>query len=345
MTPKGLLLFVGGAFLALAEPGWAQKSPHWRVFKLADNLAEPACTAVTVAPNGKILAKHLNVPSISELDGYNVNLMPSPTGKNRIYESPGGQLWTVCAEGLQEFKNGDWLVHSIPEIAAEFRTGLPRLIDPIPLCPVRQGLVIGLVSDRLLEFNFEDSERPRTRILRTASQTSLQRFSGLTLNREREVWVAGARGLAKAAGPLRNLKPETEWHEYISPESLHIQNLQCPSMDEEGGITMVAESSQSHQKIIAHFDLQRWTIEYAGTEKIRYAWRGPDKTRWAMTSNSLFQWDEDSPEMTENEEVAARQYYDVAVEPSGIFWLATSDGLFRYAPLTWRAPRSSLPAW
>jgi signal transduction histidine kinase len=42
----------------------------------------------------------------------------------------------------------------------------------------------------------------------------------------------------------------------------------------------------------------------------------------------------------QSEEGSGRQYYDLAVEPGGAFWLATSDGLYRYAPLTWRKPRT-----
>ena len=34
----------------------------------------------------------------------------------------------------------------------------------------------------------------------------------------------------------------------------------------------------------------------------------------------------------------ARQYSDLAVEPGGAFWLATSDGLYRYALPQWRKP-------
>src|ERR1035441_4474675 len=41
-----------------------------------------------------------------------------------------------------------------------------------------------------------------------------------------------------------------------------------------------------------------------------------------------------------SEESSGRQYYDAAVEPNGAFWLAASDGLMRYAPLTWRSPPS-----
>ncbi|HWI59753.1 MAG TPA: two-component regulator propeller domain-containing protein, partial [Bacillota bacterium] len=67
-------------------------------------------------------------------------------------------------------------------------------------------------------------------------------------------------------------------------------------------------------------------------------WRGPDQTCWAASIDSLFQWEPARPEISQNEEISARQYFDLALEPSGAFWLATSDGLFRYAPLAWRSP-------
>jgi len=59
-----------------------------------------------------------------------------------------------------------------------------------------------------------------------------------------------------------------------------------------------------------------------------------------MTIDSLLQWDLNKLEPAECEEISARQYLDLALEPSGAFWLATSDGLWRYAPPLWSAPAS-----
>jgi hypothetical protein len=85
-------------------------------------LPESACAAVTVGTQGKILAKHLTVPFLSELDGYSVSNFPAPEMRSgRVYESPGGQLWTLVPEGLEEFKDGAWMLHPLPEIAAARR--------------------------------------------------------------------------------------------------------------------------------------------------------------------------------------------------------------------------------
>ena len=85
-------------------------------------------------------------------------------------------------------------------------------------------------------------------MLLAAAQTRLEKFSGLTLARDGGLWIAGARGLAKVSGPVRNLKPDSEWHDFVPPESLPIHNLQEPHEDEEGTVTALAESGTNHQK-------------------------------------------------------------------------------------------------
>jgi signal transduction histidine kinase len=241
---------------------------------------------------------------------------------------------------LQEFKNGEWLPHSLPEIAAEFRAGSARLMDSVPLYPVRQGLVLLALTDSLIEYNAEAPEQPRKTVLRAANQSKIGRFSGMISARDGGLWLAGARGLAKAPAPARALNSDTVWQEFLPPQSLMIENLREPHEDAEGAVTLVAESSGSHQSVIVRFDGEHWTTTMAGDEKIRQAWRGPERTIWAVTATSLLQG-EDGAALSANDDIAARQYYDVAVEPNGNFWLASSDGLFHYSALAWRTPSST----
>ena len=345
MTPKGLILLLGATLLALAETSWGQKSQdwpvNWRVFRVADGLPESACISVALAPQGKVLARHPKSGFVSELDGYTVNVIPAPgAGNGRVYQSPGGQLWAVVPDGLQEFKNDQWKLYPVPEIAAEFRARLPRVADPIPLCPTRQGVVIVLLPDSLLQFNTEDPDHPETEVLLPAARTRLERFSSMTLARDAGLWIAGARGLLKVQGPVRNLKRDTEWHDYLPPEPLAIHDLQEPHEEAEGVVTTLAETGTNHLKMLVHFDGQHWTTEAVPVDRVRHAWCGVDRTCWAVTADALSEWQEGRGEAVEKEESSGRQYYDAAVEPNGAFWLAASDGLMRYAPLTWRSPPS-----
>jgi signal transduction histidine kinase len=345
MTPKGLTLLLGATLMALPGTSWGQKLSTWpvnaRIYRMADGLPESACISVSLARQGKVLTRHFNSAFISQLDGYGVTIIPAlDASKSRVYESPSGQLWTVVAEGLREYQNGNWVLHRVPEISAEFRARVPRLIDPIPLCPVRQSVVLFLLPDCLFEFNAEDPEQPHTEVLLTAAQTRLEKFSGMTRARDGGLWIAGLRGVANVPGPARNLKHNSEWRDHLPPEPLQIHHLQDPQEDAEGVLTTLAESGTNQAKVLTHFDGEHWSAEVVPFEKLRYAWRGPDKTDWAVTIDSLCEWEPDGREVVESEEGSARQYYDLAVEPGGAFWLATSDGLFRYAPLAWRNPNS-----
>ena len=286
------------------------------------------------------MARHFNLPVVTELDGYNVSTIPSPEiGKSRVYQSPAGQLWAVVPEGLQEFVEGSWVLHRLPDIAGETHSS-SRVIDPIPLWPVRQGLVLLLLPSRLLEFNSEDPAHPQTKLLRKAAATRIEGFSSLAPSRDGGLWIAGSAGLTRIPGPIRNLKPETQWTDYVPPDALQLRNFQAPHEDLDGGVTTIAEWSTNQQRVVVYFDGQTWAVQAAGSERLRQAWRGADKTRWAMSTESLLEGDQTRSELTECDEISARAYFDVAVQPGSTFWLATSDGLFRYTPALWRIPAS-----
>jgi hypothetical protein len=263
MTSRRQLLCLGAALLASAENGWGQKASNWRVYKLADGLPESACFAATVSAQEKILVRHLNLPLVSELDGYKI--IPRPALENekcRIYQSPGGQLWSAAPEGLREFKDGNWVLHPVPEIAS--RIQMARVLDPVPLYAIKQGLVIFLLPDFLGEFNSENPDRPQTLILRRAQQTGLGAFSGLSPTGDGGLWIVGQSGAAKISGPLRAVQPETKWTEYLVPEALHVTSLEAPHQipraervdDTKPGLSVLAECTTNHQKVLVYFDGQ-----------------------------------------------------------------------------------------
>jgi signal transduction histidine kinase/ligand-binding sensor domain-containing protein len=339
MSLKRRWLQVTAALLGLAPMCRAQVGLNWRVYKLADHLPESACIAVTVSPQGLVLARHYNLPGLTELDGYNVARLASPeTGKNRVYQSAGGQLWTVAPEGLAELKEDGWVAHRVAGIAAQLQVLRGSVIDPIPLKPVRQGLVLCLLTNELLEVSFENPDQPRTEVLRLASRTGLKSFLGLTIARDGGLWISGERGLAKVPAPVRSLRPETEWQEFAWPEELPLVNLESPHEDPAGGVVGVGHCTTNEERLITYFDGQKWSVRSAGGKKVREAWVDADSSGWAMAIDSLIRWELNRPELSECDEVSARQYFDVALEAGGNFWLATSEGLLRHAAAIWRTP-------
>lgn len=339
MTDKRrFLMVVGTCLLAMALTGQAQNASNWRVYKAADGLLENLTSSVTVGAHSNIWAKHLDA-AVSSLDGYEIARMPSPgLGNNRIYESAGGQIWTVAPEGLQQFKDGAWIRYAVPEIAEELRQNNKSVFHLIPIYPAKQNHVLFLTAEALMEFNGDDPEHLQTTVLRVASQTKLGRFSSMSVARDGGLWITGSKGLAKLPGPARNIKPDTGWVEHPLGEELGIQNLREPAEDDDGGVSALAESKDGTKQAVARFDGRDWSAQLLPHQKVMRIWRGAKRDWWAMNSYSLFQWHEGQQEMTINEELPAHRYFDLAVEPGGVFWLATSDGLFRYAPLVWEAP-------
>jgi signal transduction histidine kinase/ligand-binding sensor domain-containing protein len=339
---KGRFFLVATAFITLAPLALAQRYSDWRTYRAADGLAESPCVSVTIGANEKVIAKHINVDAISELNGYSVASFGAPeVGRNRVYESSGGQLWTVSTEGLEEFRDSAWQLHPLPEIAALFRGTVAATVPPVPIQIIRQSRVLVLLPDRLIEFNVENPDQPRTIVFQTASRTGLQKFLGMTLARDGTLWISGARGLERSTGPARNLKPSDEWREYHPPPALQSGNFLQPLADiGADGVTCAADSLTNEQKLIVHFDGQNWTSQPIANQKIRGAWRDRDGVTWVATLNALFQWDDSESAGAENEEFSTGRYFDVAVETNGIFWLATSEGMMRYSPPLWKSPRA-----
>ncbi len=306
-------------------------------------MAESSCLSVTVSPHGRVLARHLQNAAISELDGHDLTIHSAPPdARGRVYQVPSGQRWTAGPQGLYESRDGGWILHQIKGTEADAGStrapGIARSAEPWPLFPVRHGLVLILLRDRLLEFSVEDPSQPRTTVLLEAGSNVIGSFLGLAPARDGGLWISGKSGILKSSVGVRALRTNSEWAARVIPREMGIENLQQPHEDATGGVTMVGESVERPERAVVHLEGTDWKLRPVKGERIRNAWRGVDGTVWACSAESVFWWPEGRQEMQRYEEIYAGQYYDAAVEPGGAFWLATSDGLFRYAPTVWQPP-------
>ena len=345
MKSKRWYLSVMSAFLVVVPACLGrQRGPNWRVYKAADGLPETTITSIAVSPHGQLWVRHPEVDWVGFLDGYEVKAIPGPgPGTGRIYQSASGQIWSCTAEGLEQYRSreGAWTHFATPEISSRLLKNNLTYVRPIPLCPLKQNHVLLLLPDGLFDFGSDSPAHTQTTLVRSADQTGLVKFSNLAPARDGGLWVTGARGLAKFPGPLRSLKAETTCKEYLLPVELQIRNLREPIEDDFGGVTALAESivsTENIRQVIAHFDGQSWTALPIAGERISLAWPSEDKAYWATSFSSLFNIKPGQKPVAVDGEASPRRYFDAAVETNGVFWLATADGLCRYAPLTWRAP-------
>lgn len=318
-TLKMCFLFAAASVAVLARAG--QQAGSWREYGVAQGFPETAFHSVTVTESGAILAAGTAGSSLSLYDGYEAKSFPLPEGAARAYQSPAGQLWTVSAKGLWTLKDAEWKFYAAP------------LTDQTPLCPVRQNVVLCLTPDQLLECNIENPTNIAFQTLRLADGTKIGKFSAMAPGVEDELWIVGERGLARLSGPLRNLTASNEWREFIPADSFHIAHLQHPQPD-ESGVTMVADSSPGGPRRVVRFDGENWSAWEFATPQLSFAWRGPDHSYWACSSNHLFH--RNGASMETDPQLSPRQYYDVAVDWRGAFWLATSAGMERFTPNLWQ---------
>jgi signal transduction histidine kinase len=334
---KRRLIILAVAFVT--APVWGQSAIHWTSYKMADGLSEPVLDSISVTPQGRVIASRFNAPLASELDGYSVSNFPAPAGNlGRICVSPGGQRWALVARGLMEYKNETWLLHPVPEISAAVHPGSLHAGSLPTFLPVRQGSVLFLLPEGLMELSAEIPDAPRTILLKPAAATGIGDFTGMAVSPDEGLWISGTHGLAKAGELARNLEPKTTWHEYLPPESLQLGDFNQVMPDHGGGVTLLAESSASRQQWVVAFDGHTWAALPSGPRKFFCVWREPDQSFWAATTNALFQWSPAGTNWVEHEEISAGLISDVAMEPGGAFWLATSDGLFRGSLPLWGKP-------
>jgi signal transduction histidine kinase len=336
---KTLWLLIGLSCWFLAPwTSWAQRGIDWRIYKAADGLSESYCSALSFSPRGNLYVKHGDSEACSVLDGYDVRRLPSPAGgaNFRIYEGRTNQLWALYPAGIQEFHDGKWFTYEIPQMKLEKQAD-PLRSRPISLVPIKRGRVLFLFLDALMVF---ESVEEKTSVVRRSSDLSLGKFLDMSEARDGGIWIGAEKGVARLPSSVRSDSMSAVWSEYPSPSELGIKNFQKINPDDDQGIVAIAETMDKGDKVAVGFDGEKWEVFPIAGAKIRQSWRGLDHGLWAQSIGSIYRIDEDTGKTMETESPLGGQILDVAIEPKGVFWLATSEGLIRHAPWPWRTPRA-----
>src|ERR1700704_917977 len=93
--------------LTSVYPVWSQSSPTWRLWTIADGLRESYTTRVAMG-SGVFWAKHGDVDTISQLDGYSVKGIPDPGALGTFAAGPDGDLWLFDGRRLKRFHASRW---------------------------------------------------------------------------------------------------------------------------------------------------------------------------------------------------------------------------------------------
>ena len=261
----------------------------WRVYRSTNGLADSACVALTVSSRGNVWTRHPPGRPVSVFDGFQFRTIESPgVGIYPIQESRSGQLWSLYPEGMAEYRRGQWVQYPLAEMQLDGTVGLSRPGRVVSLLPAERDSVLALLPDRLLKC---DVLQNRAVMLRSASATLLGRFTDFVEARDGSVWLAGTNGLAHLPGPVRRLTPDAAWKEYEPPRAWEVRWMSRPMEDDEGGVTVVAETRAEGGKQVLRLADETWAAPLAGPEGLRNAWRGSGGTLWGHSRQALFRWD------------------------------------------------------
>lgn len=318
--------------LLMAAPLHGQNNAHWKIYRLDGSYG----VGVTLSPRGNVLVKHKDSKVISWLNGYDHGQFAAPEESNfRVYESRTGQLWSVHNQGLMLYFRGTWTQHEIPEIASALATNQLRFLRQIPLLPAEVNHVYILLPEVFLDY---DATTRRVGIIKRVSETGLERFTDLQEAPDGGVWISGRSGMMKFSGPSRYPNASSEFAEYLLPDRELYTDLRRVHELPDGGIISVCSAQTSSQRYLVRWQNGKWQFEEFGEERPQQAWAGWDQLIWSFSFNAVFRVNPEDPRRVEKEP-SPGSLFDAAVETNGVFWVASSEGVIRYAPFLWRTPR------
>lgn len=324
-----MVRILAAIWLALAGARAAERSAHVRFFPAG----EPPTVAVSLSPRGRVIARQQDGSAVTIFDGYSSRQLSLPENTlQRVLESRSGQLWAVYPEGLLLYQRGQWQHLPVTEIRLE-QLRIFRQTRPVSIVPAEVNRVFFLLSDRLMEY---DALSGRTATVRAVGDTGLGQFTEMVEGFDGSLVISGTNGVAQVTGPVRHITASSPWREFRLEANSPVEGLLRPSPLPDGSVLIVGfDRNLADFRYLLQTAGDGWTQQRIASEKIRIGWMGWDETRWGMSYSGLFRL---SAQGTTIREGGAETYYDVASETNGVFWLATSSGLARYAPLLWRTP-------
>src|SRR6266567_2833718 len=338
------LLFVQGVHAASS----------WRFWSKADGLAESWVFGLSAGIDGRVVAKHGDVPSDTELDGYQVTGVPSRHGYGRLRSArgsefaPAKELWTFDTEGILILDRFGW--HKYPDSdIAEFakasemarvpyfiyslvRYRTPARKDRMDVVPLDSGSGIIMFPGRLLEWNRKTGAK---RVIRIAAETALARFTDVEASPGGGYWVTGEHGL----GQVKEVGGHLQWKEFRAPSNLY--EFESPVEGSGGEVFLGARHSHSERALVRFAD-SRWTEVFAGGVQPLKGWRAPDGAIWIQRGDRVFQLDRDKSLNADKSE-AITGLVTAVLSRRDTFWIGTTEGIARYSPPLWRNPGGAVP--
>jgi signal transduction histidine kinase/CheY-like chemotaxis protein len=300
----------------------------WRSWGVRDGFTETYSYALSVTPEGNAYIRHGAVPSMSLFDGYGVTRLPDPRGNaqpdwpstKRVYAGADGTLWTTSLDTIEEFRDGKWRVRYTEPPGRQVLAAVPA-----------GRCVMVLRKDGLWEF---DPDRQSWRTIRTAENSRIAPFRTMCPGAPDELYIAGEHGLGKLR--ISRDSEAFEWRE-VNGDAAGLAHFDYP-MPGTGELFAQGISSRDQRRVIVRWPGAEMQSVYAAKTADLRGWRGGDGNVWIAEGASIFRLRGGRKYPVERTGVLSGNIFDVYSEQGNAFWIATSEGVTRYAPPLWRPP-------
>jgi signal transduction histidine kinase/CheY-like chemotaxis protein/streptogramin lyase len=309
--------------LAAIAATHAQDQAEWRYWTQTDGTRESYTRTIGLFPDGEVALRHGVMKLMDLLDGYAVRAIPEPRAgidsnfqsATPVYALPNRDGWTVEEDALKQYAGGAWVVRAKERPGEEMLTAIPR--------DARHVYV--LFSSMLAEF---DAATGVMTPLVAAKDTSLGTFTKMARGFGGEMWVAAMRGVgAWAPG-------NGGWSVFTAPGT---EAFDFPHPGANGELFVAAVTESGAGKVVLRLSNGRYEQVFTSKKQLR-GWRGADGDVWVLEGATVWKLTSRGKQAVAKRGPLAGVIYDVATQPDGAFWIASSTGTAHNIPPLWRTP-------
>ncbi|MBL8211663.1 MAG: response regulator [Bryobacterales bacterium] len=297
----------------------------WRFWTVADGMAESYTQSLASGADGSVWVRHGSVRAMSVLDGYSVRQIPEPRNAAevnwlliaRVYSDLPVQAWTVEDRVLKQWTGGEWIAHPLP----------PGTKPAMGAMPVGNGRVWVLFQDRLAEYL---PAARSWRVLRHSADAHIGAFASMIRGSGGDLlWIAGDHGALR-------LDAASAWTE-LNTEPFGLHRIRRLLTTQAGVLFFTGMSPAPDTAVVAaKWDGSRMQV-LARSPQLVHAWQTSAEEQWLLERAMLLRTSGVAARVDRRGPLAGSTF-DIGLQPAGAFWLATSEGLARYAPPLWSTP-------
>jgi signal transduction histidine kinase/ActR/RegA family two-component response regulator len=309
--------------LLTAAGAAAQTQAGWRYWSPADGIQESHSRRIGSMPGGGVTIRHGLVKSVDFLDGYVVEAVAEPRAGNNpetlmasVDATVAGDAWAISEGVLKQYRGAKWVVRATPTPGDEMRGAIP----------LAEHRVVVLFPSRVAAF---DATTSAWTTLVDSDAAGLGRFTTMVRGFAGEIWIAAGRGIGRLDGTAL-----TRWTAFPAAD---LEDFSSPLPGHAGELFAAAVDARTRHKVALQLVEGRYQRVFESTKALR-AWRGPHGSVWVLEGTRTWRLGGGQREAVARYGPLSGIVYDIVTEPGGVFWIASTTGVGRYAPQLWRTP-------